>query len=71
MPDRPPPESTLDLANGVLSTPARGVAPRARAHVVEHTRRRALCRRDPVTADAEGGEETVAAARGVIAFTGP
>ncbi|MFD6095455.1 PaaI family thioesterase [Nocardiopsis flavescens] len=51
--------------------PARGVRLSARAHVVEHTRRRALCRCDLVMADAAGGETTVAAAQGVIAFTGP
>ncbi|WP_306369064.1 PaaI family thioesterase [Nocardiopsis sp. CC223A] len=50
--------------------PARGVRLSARAHVVEHTRRRALCRCDLVMADAEGGETTVAAAQGVITFTG-
>ena len=50
--------------------PARGDRLSARAHVVEHTRRRALCRCDLVMADAGGGETIVAAAQGVITFTG-
>lgn len=49
--------------------PARGVRLSARAHVVEHTRRRALCRCDLVAVGAEGGGTTVAAAQGVIALT--
>jgi len=47
--------------------PAQGVLLSARAHVVESTRRRAVCRCDLVMVD--DGERTVAAAQGTIALT--
>ncbi|MBQ1082189.1 PaaI family thioesterase [Nocardiopsis sp. B62] len=50
--------------------PARGRLLSARAHVVESTRRRAVCRCDLVMVDDEGSERTVAAAQGTIALTG-
>jgi uncharacterized protein (TIGR00369 family) len=46
--------------------PARGRLLSARAHVLESTRRRAVCRCDLVMVDAEGSDRLVAAAQGTI-----
>lgn len=48
--------------------PGKGVLLSARAHVLESTRRRALCRCDLVMVDSEGAEKLVAAAQGTIAL---
>lgn len=50
--------------------PARGRLLSARAHVVDSTRRRAVCRCDLVMSDDDGAEKTVAAAQGTIALAG-
>ncbi|MEU3015822.1 MULTISPECIES: PaaI family thioesterase [unclassified Nocardiopsis] len=49
--------------------PARGTTLSARAHVLESTRRRAVCRCDLVMVDGEGAERVVAAAQGTITLT--
>lgn len=46
--------------------PGKGVLLNARAHVLESTRRRAVCRCDLVMIDSEGTERLVAAAQGTI-----
>ncbi|GAA1468896.1 PaaI family thioesterase [Nocardiopsis exhalans] len=46
--------------------PGKGVLLNARAHVLESTRRRAVCRCDLVMIDSEGAERLVAAAQGTI-----
>lgn len=46
--------------------PARGRLLSARGHVLESTRRRAVCRCDLVMVDDEGAEKLVAAAQGTI-----
>lgn len=48
--------------------PGRGRLLSARAHVLESTRRRAVCRCDLVMVDADGAERLVAAAQGTIAL---
>ena len=50
--------------------PGRGRVLSARAHVVESTRKRAVCRCDLVMTDDDGAEKTVAAAQGTIALAG-